>query len=406
MNIQSDFKSIPDLPSETGNFVAELDAAVESHLKWTRRVLRCVALRESPGEDVLAPLAHTLCHFGSWFVQNKVQFEKLNAPNTRRIDAVHQTMHDNIRAICADVLAGRSAKSTDLEAFEQTQSELFSLLAGFKTQFLNINKNITKRLNAIIHAKGGSGASFIASNVAYILSKDTGLKVALVDLDLQFGSIGLNFNITPNHTIMEALNAIEDLDSISLEAYMSKYNENLSLLLPSPADIVLPGEVNVSDLKKLLELLQINYDQMVVDLPRVIDPVSIMIMEQADQITLVLQQSVDQFRVGCRLIQTLNEELDIPLDKISIVVNRYNPKNSLRIEDLKNIVKHDNVYIIANDFERAEGSSNLGVPLYESSANSQTALDLKELTKNLGGVEFESGTKNVFGRLRSFLSSD
>lgn len=406
MNINSDFKTLTDGSSETANFVAELDAAVESHLKWTRRVLRCVALHESPGEDVLEPLAHTLCRFGRWFIQNKALFEKLNSTNARKIDAVHKTMHDVIRTICTDVLAGQPAKSTDLEIFEQTQSELIKLLAGFKTQLLNISQNINNRLNVIIHAKGGSGASFIASNVAYILSEDSGAKVALVDLDLQFGSIGLNFNATPKHTVMDALNAIEDLDSISLEAYLLKYNENLSLLLPPPTDIVLPGEVNIPHLKKLLELLQINYSQIVVDLPRLIDPVSIMVMEQADQITLVLQQSVDQFRVGRRLIQTLNEELDIPLDKISIVTNRYNPKNSLRIEDLKNIVKHDKVYIIANDYERAEGSSNLGVPLYKSSADSQTAHDLKELAKNLGGIEFESGTKNLFGRLRSFLSPD
>lgn len=277
--------------------------------------------------------------------------------------------------------------------------------------FCNIKKNIapaysnnTKRLNAVINAKGGSGASFIASNVAYALSKDTGLKVALVDLDFQFGSIGLNFDKIPKYTITEALNAIEDLDSISLEAYTSKYNENLSLLLPSPSDILLPGEINVSSLKAMLELLKINYSQIVVDLPRLIDPVSSMIMEQADQITLVIQQSLVQFRDGRRLIQILNKDLDITLDRISIVVNRYDPKNSLRIDDLKNMVKHDNVYMIANDFERVANASNLGVPLCESSPGSKIARDLKELARNLGKVEFEGERKHLLNRFRAFLS--
>lgn len=278
--------------------------------------------------------------------------------------------------------------------------------------FCNIKKNIThvynnnnvKRLNAIINAKGGSGSSFIASNMAYVLSKDTGSKVALVDLDLQFGSIGLNFDKIPKYTIIEALNAVEDLDSISLEAYMSKYNENLSLLLPSPSDILLPGEINISNLQKLLELLQINYSQIVVDLPRLIDPVSSIIMEQADQITLVIQQSLAQFRDGRRLIQILNKDLDIPLDRISIVANRYDPKNSLRIEDLKNMVNHDNVYVIANDYERVASASNLGVPLCESSANSKIAHDLKTLAKKLGNVEFEAGRRNLLSRFRTFLS--
>ena len=233
---------------------------------------------------------------------------------------------------------------------------------------------------AIINAKGGSGATFIASNVAYVLSKESRLKVALVDLDLQFGSIGLNFDKVSKYTLTDALNVIEDLDSISLEAYMSKYNENLSLLLPSPLDILLPGEIDVFNLKKLLELLQINYSQIVVDLPRLIDPVSNTIMEQADQITLVLQQSLAQFRDGRRLIKVLNQDLDIPLDKISIVVNRFDPKNSLRIDDLKNIVNHDKVYRVANDFDRVASASNLGK------------------------VVFKDERKSLYSRFKSFLS--
>lgn len=277
--------------------------------------------------------------------------------------------------------------------------------------FNEIKKNITsnthniKRINAIINAKGGSGASFIASNVAYILSKETDSKVALVDLDFQFGAIGLNFDKSPKYTIIEAMNAIGDLDSVSLEAYLTKYKDNLGLLLPSPSDILLPGEVNVANLKEMLELLQLNYSQIVIDLPRIIDPVSSMIMEQADQITLVIQQSLAQFRDGRRLIQILNKDLDVPLDRISIVVNRYDPKNSLRVDDLKNMLNHDKVYLIANDFERVANASNLGIPLYESSANSKIARDLKELARSLGGVEFYERRKDWFTRFKFLLNS-
>ncbi|MGZ8903647.1 MAG: AAA family ATPase [Methylobacter sp.] len=292
----------------------------------------------------------------------------------------------------------------DFIDYKNYEEKLNGVFGSIKKNITNVYNNNTKRLNAVINAKGGSGASFIASNVAYVLSKETDEKVALVDLDLQFGAVGLNFDRVPKYTIMDALNATEDLDSVSLEAYMSKYNDNLSLLLPSPSDILLPGEINVSSLKGVLELLQINYSQVVIDLPRLIDPVSSMIMEQADQITLVIQQSLAQFRDGRRLVQILNKDLDIPLDRISIVANRYDPKNSLRIDDLKNLVNHDKVYIIANDFERVANASNLGVPLYESSTNSKIAHDLKELAKILGKVEFEGERKHLLSRFRTFLS--
>ena len=276
--------------------------------------------------------------------------------------------------------------------------------------FCNIKKTIArdykphnvKRLNAIMSVKGGSGASFIASNVAYIIAKESQSKVALIDLDMQLGSIGLNFDITPKYTLADAVEAIDELDSISLEAYMSKYNDYLSLLLPSPTEMLLPGEINLDKLQKLLNLLKINYSQVVIDLPRLIDPLSSMILEQADEITLIFQQNLVQFRNGCRLVQILHNELDIPLDKMTIVINRYDPKNSLHFEDLKKAVNHDRLYKISNDYVGVPNASNLGIPFYECSAKSKISQELKELAKNLGKVDFKEVKKrhfNLFNRL-------
>ncbi len=128
---------MPGLPAETDSFIAELDAAVEAHMDWTRRIVRCAVLRSTPGEDVLDLQAHTLCRFGGWFVANRGHFEMLDAPSAARVDAVHQTMHDAIRSICSDIMAGRPGHEADLESFEQSQSELLGLLARFKTLVLS-----------------------------------------------------------------------------------------------------------------------------------------------------------------------------------------------------------------------------------------------------------------------------
>lgn len=128
--------AMPDLSPELENFITELDAAVAAHLDWARRVMRCAVLHTSPGEDVLAPLSHTLCHFGRWFASRQPDFEKLSAQDTWRLLSVHRSMHDAIRSICTDVLAGRTGQSANLDVFEQTQAELISLLAGFKTKLL------------------------------------------------------------------------------------------------------------------------------------------------------------------------------------------------------------------------------------------------------------------------------
>jgi diguanylate cyclase (GGDEF)-like protein len=67
---------------------------------------------------------------------NKAHFEELDEARTHRLEIAHQAMHDVIRSICADFLAGLPGQDIHLETFEQTQSELIQLLAGFKTQLL------------------------------------------------------------------------------------------------------------------------------------------------------------------------------------------------------------------------------------------------------------------------------
>jgi len=126
-----------DLPAETDALVAELDAAVEAHMDWSRRILRCAVMRSTPGEDVLDPMAHTLCRFGAWFTANRGEFEALDAAAAQRLEAVHQAMHDAIRSLCTQVMAGQPGLSGDLDTFEASQAELINLLANFKTLILS-----------------------------------------------------------------------------------------------------------------------------------------------------------------------------------------------------------------------------------------------------------------------------
>jgi diguanylate cyclase len=129
--------TMPDLSPETDRLISELDAAVEAHMNWTRQILRFLVLGTAPGVDVIDPMAHTLCQFGCWYTANRVHFEAIDAPAARRVELAHQAMHDAIRSVCSDLLAGQPGKAVDLNAFEQSQSELLVLLARFKTSILS-----------------------------------------------------------------------------------------------------------------------------------------------------------------------------------------------------------------------------------------------------------------------------
>jgi len=128
---------MPEIPVETEAFIGELDAAVEAHMDWTRRIIRCAVLHTMPGDDVLDPLAHTLCRFGGWFAENRMQFETLDPAAAQRAETAHRTMHDAIRSICNHVMAGEPGHPEELDAFEASQTELTGLLAQFKTLILS-----------------------------------------------------------------------------------------------------------------------------------------------------------------------------------------------------------------------------------------------------------------------------
>lgn len=118
-------------------FVAQLDDAVQAHMDWTRRIIRCAVLRVPPDADVVDPLAHTLCHFGGWFNGHRAEFDAIDAAAAAAIEAVHQSMHDAMRALFVCLSSGQPGSAADLDTFETSQAELIHLLAQFKTQILS-----------------------------------------------------------------------------------------------------------------------------------------------------------------------------------------------------------------------------------------------------------------------------
>jgi diguanylate cyclase len=128
--------AMPVFAQQAEEFICELDAAVEAHLGWTRRVLRCAVLRTSPGQDVLAPDAHCRCRFGLWIGQHRARFGEIDEAATIRMFDHHKLMHDAVRNLCSAILAEVPCQVAELEAFESNQIALIDELAHFKTGFL------------------------------------------------------------------------------------------------------------------------------------------------------------------------------------------------------------------------------------------------------------------------------
>lgn len=236
-------------------------------------------------------------------------------------------------------------------------------------------------LTAVINAKGGSGGSFIACNLAHIASALSDSSVVLIDFDLQFGAQSLNLDLKPQHTIVEALSDVMHLDFDAIDGYMAHHKSGLRLLSTAYEQIVVPGEIAIANLDQLLTLIISHYDHIFIDLPRHIDPVSATILERSDQIVIIVQQSLAHMRDAKRLTKLLKSEFNIAEKNILIVVNRYNANSSLQLTDIQSNLESSVIYKIPNDYDRVANSTNLGIPIYDyarSSAITKAMISLAE----------------------------
>jgi diguanylate cyclase (GGDEF)-like protein len=121
---------------DSQHFAPELDEAAQSHMAWTRRLLRCAVLRSAPDDDIAAADAHLRCPFALWFRRHRQRFDELDADAARRLDERHRQMHDAARRICRRIAAGRPGDVGELDAFERAQAGVVADLALLKTAHL------------------------------------------------------------------------------------------------------------------------------------------------------------------------------------------------------------------------------------------------------------------------------
>jgi len=122
------------------------------------------------------------------------------------------------------------------------------------------------RTIGFIAAKGGAGASTIAHNVAWAISQHLRQDVLILDMDLPFGTAGLNFNQDPPHGIADALSASGKVDPTMLDRLMSKAANHINLLT-APAMLDKTFDYGERDFEQVLELAQKTTPVVILDIP-------------------------------------------------------------------------------------------------------------------------------------------
>lgn len=284
------------------------------------------------------------------------------------------------------------------------QSELLGALHRIGDQLKDKTSDRGK-LVTVTNSKGGSGASFVATNLAYSLSREKGLRTILVDFDLQFGGLSRYLDLKPTRGLVEALDATEDMDEVSAEAYVTKHDSGLRLLAAPTERLMLSRDMVVEHYDSLLQILQRNNDYVIADLPRRIDMPGATLLERSDQILLLVQQSLAHINDAARMVQLFTKELAVPTDRIRVVLNRYSKNALIDADDIKRALKIEEISIIPNQYQIVSESVDTGVPLMQSAKNSATGKALQHLLQVVRGIEVEATGSSLLSRaLPAFLS--
>jgi pilus assembly protein CpaE len=238
----------------------------------------------------------------------------------------------------------------------------------------------------VASSSGGCGKTFYATNLACYLAAQTGQRVCLVDLDLQFGEVSTALHLRPRFTISDLLSR-EPVDEDNLDEHVEEYLEHHELgfsvlaapFSPADADMIAP-----KDVYKVMAALRRHFDYIVVDTPAQLSEIVLAAFDHSTRVLCMVTLDLPSIR-NMRVFLTTLEKLRISSESIGVVLNKVEDDIGIDIGDVQEVL--DNKIISTLPYSReVMRSINKGRPALVSAASS-------DIGKKLAGSmqQFVSG---------------
>lgn len=249
---------------------------------------------------------------------------------------------------------------------------------------------------AFVGAKGGVGASTIAHNVSWAIARQLKIDSVVVDLDLAFGTAGLNFNQDPPQGVAEIVFAPDRVDAAVVDRLLSKCTEQLSLLAaPATLDRVYDFHEDVYD--PLIDILRANVPCAILDVPHVWTAWSKRALISADEVVITACPDLANLRNAKNLIDLL--KLARPNDVApKLVLNQVGvPKRAeIKPADFAKALDLEPAAVIPFDPQLFGTAANNGQMTAETTPAHKTNEIFLDLAKRLTGkTEAKRSRKNL-----------
>ena len=242
-------------------------------------------------------------------------------------------------------------------------------------------RSVPGELIVLYGGKGGVGKSVIATNLACGLAKEVGARVALIDLDLQFGDLGVLLNLPQSQSIIDVVENFEQADVQYITDVMAEGPAGVRVLTtaPSPelADLVTPEHV-----QRILSTLRTAYDFVVVDTSSHLGDITLAALDMASRILLVTALSIPAVK-NAKLALRLFETLNIPPQQITLVLNRCEAHTEFNKESIESHLKFPIAVQLPHDPRTVVNSINRGTPFVVSNPEAEASQRIRQMVSML-----------------------
>jgi pilus assembly protein CpaE len=184
--------------------------------------------------------------------------------------------------------------------------DVMSIITSISSIYREAGAEKLGRVYAFIGSKGGVGSSTIAHNVAWTMARMFGSDVILADLDLPFGTAGLDFNLDPTQGMAEAVFGADRLDEVLLDRLLARCEDHLSLLA-APAALDKPYDFGEAAFDQVLEIVQGNVPTVVLDVPHLWTSWARKTLISSDEVIITAVPDLANLRNSKSLIDLLKQ---------------------------------------------------------------------------------------------------
>jgi pilus assembly protein CpaE len=278
-----------------------------------------------------------------------------------------------------DVMLYRELLKRGVSEYLVAPIDAMGLMESISNLYNNPNTDPVGHVFAFIGAKGGVGSSTICHNVAWTLSEVLKSNVTIADLDLAFGTTGLDFNQDPVQGIADALASPERLDDQLLDRLLTKCSEHLSIFA---APVVLDRDFDISpeSCDMVIDVVRQNVPYVAVDLPHGWSPWTKRVLLQADEVIITAVPDLANLRNAKNIVDLLKTARKNDA-KPHLVINMANvPKRQeISLAEFEQALDIKAISVIDYDCETFSQAANNGQMVEEMNSKAKAAERFRDI---------------------------